>query len=174
MKPVIIALLCICTACTTFAQSYRTPAGIRLGTEIGLTVQQLVFDRWTVEGLFHSRVKTDEVAIAILMEKHHKLLFRRVNFYVGGGIHKGWNTSTEETYGDPAGVSGIAGAEITLGNVNLSWDFQPAFNIFGGDRFVESQTAISIRYVFLKRKKKKINWKFWEKKDKGKKKKKRK
>ncbi|MEM9921912.1 MAG: hypothetical protein AAF990_27655 [Bacteroidota bacterium] len=155
------------------AQKYRTAAGIRLGTEIGLTLQQHVKDKITLEGIFQTRIKTKEIKLTVLGERHYKLLGKRMNFYLGAGVHKGWNTDTEATFGDPAGVTGVGGIELTLNRLNLSWDFQPAVNVVGGDRLFVSQSAVSLRYVFIKPKKKKINWKFWKKKDSKSKKKKR-
>jgi hypothetical protein len=64
----------------------------------------------------------------------------------------------------------VFGAEITLGRLNISYDFKPAMNVSGGAQRFYYQTGVSLRYVLLKRKwkvfkkKKDINWKFWEKK----------
>lgn len=162
MNKIIIFVILLVGAQLSNAQGYRLAGGIRLGTEIGLTAKQKVWDNTTIEGIFQSKVKTDEINFTFLYARHYNLIFKRINFYLGLGAHKGWNTSTSETYGDPSGVTGIAGAEITLGKVNISWDYKPAVNIWGGDQLFESQTGLSLRYVFIKKKKKKINWRFWE------------
>ena len=169
------ALLLICSfffASLLSAQSYRTAAGVRLGTGIGLSIQQKVMDKTTLEGILQSKLKSDELSLTLLLERHHNLLTRRLNFYVGGGVHKSWYTNTGEvtTKEQAAGISGIAGVEFTPGRLSVSWDYKPALNVWGGDQFFDSQTAVSLRYVFVKRKKKKINWKFWKKNNKKKKK----
>ena len=147
------------------AQSYKTAGGIRLGTGIGMTVKHEIFKKTTLEGILQNRKRTDETSLTLLMEQHHNILFRRVNMYMGAGLHKGWRGGVDEVeIKDPFGVTGIVGIEFTPGRLNLSWDYKPAINIVGGTRKFESQTAISLRYVFVKRKKKKINWKFWKKK----------
>ncbi|MEO1518653.1 MAG: hypothetical protein AAFV95_26805 [Bacteroidota bacterium] len=174
MKRIILSIIGLLFFCNLgLAQKYRTAAGIRLGTEIGLSVQQLIRDKTTLEAIFQTRVKTNEIKLTLLGERHYRLLGKRMNFYVGGGVHKGWNTRTEDDFGDPAGLTGVGGVELTLDRLNISWDFQPAVNVVGGDRVFVSQSAISLRYVFVKAKKKKFNWKFWKKKDSSKKRKRR-
>lgn len=148
------------------AQSYKTVAGIRLGTGVGMTIKHEIFKKTTLEGILQHRNRTNETTASLLIEQHHNVISRRINFYLGGGLHKGWdNTIREVEQKDPFGLTGIVGIEFTPGRLNLSWDYKPAINLVGGDRKFESQSAISLRYVFVKRKKKKINWKFWKKKD---------
>jgi hypothetical protein len=96
---------------------------------------------------------------------------------MGGGLHKGWLTNTDEvSYKDPFGIDFIAGIEFTMARINLSWDFKPAVNLIGGEKTIYSQSGLSLRYVIAKKplfegknkkkrrkKDKKFNWKFWEK-----------
>lgn len=155
----------------SFSQKYRTAAGIRLGNSFGLTAQQKIGKQATIEGIFQVPLRAnDDAKLTFLYEEHRKLIGKRLNFYFGAGVHKGWAASKEDP--DPAGVSLIAGAEISLGNLVISTDYKPSINALSGVRFYESESAVSLRYIFVKPKKKKINWKFWQKKDKGKKKKK--
>ena len=146
---------------TVNAQSYRTAAGMRLGTDWGITIQQKIYKDITLEGIFQSSLKRDELGVTLLVEKHNRLISRRFNFYVGGGVHKSWVTDEDLEYGAPAGVTIILGAELTIARLNLSWDFKPAVNIWGGEQTFYSQTGISLRYVFIKKKKR--DWKFWKK-----------
>ena len=161
------------------AQSYNTAFGLRMGTEWGFTAKQRVLKHTTIEGIFQSSLKREEIMLTVLGEQHFRLLTRRFNVYLGGGFHKGWRT-TEPQYDDagnlindyenPFGLTLIGGAEITLGRLNISYDFKPAINLSGGSSPFYYQTGISLRYVLFKRKwrpfkkKKKFNWKFWEKK----------
>ncbi|MFN7119185.1 MAG: hypothetical protein ACK4TA_20470 [Saprospiraceae bacterium] len=163
------------------AQSYNTAAGMRLGTDWGLTVQQRVAKKTTIEALLQSSLQREEVLLTVLGEQHFPILTRRFNIYYGGGFHKGWiNESNDqaEPYKDPFGLTFIGGLEFSIGRINLSYDFKPAINISGGERNFYTQTGLSLRYILIKRdtnifgadkknknrrKSRGINWKFWEK-----------
>jgi hypothetical protein len=147
----------------TNAQRYRTAAGVRLGSNFGISVQQKVFKYATIEGIFQAPLRnTDAAIITVLYEEHRKLIGKRLNFYYGAGVHKGWASNSENL--NPSGISLIAGVEMSLDRLNLSMDYKPVLNTFSGDRFLESQSALTLRYIFIKQKKKKRNWKFWQKK----------
>jgi len=135
-----------------FAQSYTTAAGMRLGTEWGLTVQQRILDRATIEGIFQSSLQREEVTITALFEHHNPLISRRLNFYAGGGLHKGWTTNKISWYKNPFGFTLIAGLEFTIARLALSYDFKPAFNLSGGEKRFYLQTGVSLRYVFITQK----------------------
>lgn len=156
-------ILCLLAPWLLSAQAYRTAGGIRIGTDRGITVQQKVFDQTTAELIIQSSLRREETNVTLLLERHKRLISKRFNFYYGVGLHKGWVTETESSYDNPSGITGIMGAEMTFGRLNLSWDYKPAINIKGGDRSFYSQSGISLRYVLVKKKKKKINLKFWEK-----------
>lgn len=172
------------------AQSYNTALGIRLGTDWGISVQQRVGKLTTLEGIVQSSRQREEATVSLLGEQHFPLISRRLNVYAGGGLHYGWLNEEEsdsgEKYKNPFGLTGIAGAELSLGRFNLSYDFKPAINITGGKHTIYPQTAISLRYVIVKRpwlnadaknKRQKqrerdrrrrqkdgggVNWRFWE------------
>lgn len=159
------------------AQSYITAGGLRVGGGIGLSLQQRLAKRLTVEGIIQTQGKRDEVLATALLEKHIPIITKHFNIYGGAGIHKGWSTisdRTDESYVNPFGLTFVGGIEMTLGRINLSYDFKPALNLVGGTQFIYPQSAISVRYVFIKdkifdkkkKKKKKqnesFNWKFWE------------
>jgi len=145
------------------AQAYRTAGGIRLGTDWGFTLQQKVFDQTTIEMIIQSSFKREETNLTLLLEQHKRLLSKRFNFYYGAGFHKVWITEKDLEYDAPAGVTFITGAEMTIGRLNISWDFKPAVNIWGGENTFYTQSGLSLRYVLVKKKKRKINFKFWEK-----------
>lgn len=169
-------------------QSYDLTAGMRLGTDWGISSQLRVAKKTTAEFIVQSSLQREEVIITALAEQHSPLLSRRFNFYAGGGVHKGWSSASDETQAieDPFGLTLIAGAEMTLFRLNISWDFKPAINIVGGEKKVYTQTGVSLRYVMVKknqfkknRKRKQrqrrrqerrenrqgFNWKFWQKKE---------
>ncbi len=169
------------------AQSYNTALGIRLGTDWGITAQQRVGKLTTIEGIVQSSRQREEAMLTLIGEQHFPLISRRLNVYAGGGLHMGWLneeiTDSGEKYKNPFGLTGIAGAELSLGRFNLSYDFKPAINISGGRHTIYPQTGISLRYVIVKRpwlngndknkrkrqrerRRKKdgngFNWRFWE------------
>lgn len=173
-------LFLVCTFCVigfSYGQSYNTVGGVRVGTEYGVTFKQRIDKRITLEGILQKGRTRNETTATVLAEKHFPLISRRLNFYLGIGAHKGWINDELILHDDPIGVTGIGGLEITFKNVNVSFDYKPAYNVSGGIDNLSSQSALSLRYVFVKRKtkvKKFIEdekWKFW-KKEKGTKRKK--
>lgn len=182
MKKILCLSIALLSVYFVQAQGYNIAGGIRMGTDWGITGKYRFDKKLTVEAIIQSSASKskDETMITALVEQHNPLIGKRFNFYTGAGLHKGWNNTVingESTYKDPFGVSAIAGIEFNLGKMNVSWDFKPAFNLIGGDRKMYTQSGISLRYVFEKRPlferknkkkkdkdKKKINWKFWEKK----------
>lgn len=181
MKQLLIISIAFLSSFSLAAQGYNIAGGIRMGTDWGITGKYRFDKKATIEGIIQSAASNnkDEVIITVLAEKHNPLISKRFNFYTGAGLHKGWNNTVngETTYKNPFGVTAIAGIEFNLGRTNVSWDFKPAFNLVGGERKMYTQSGISLRYVFEKRPlferknkkkknkdKKKINWKFWEKK----------
>lgn len=175
MKRVAIIIFSLLSVGSLDAQSYNTAFGLRMGTEWGFTVQQRILKRTTLELIAQSSLEREEFTLTLLGEEHFPILTKRLNVYLGGGFHKGWGNKSsfapedgsENTYTNPYGITMIAGAEITLGRLNISYDFKPAVNLEGGARGFYFQTGVSLRYVIIRKRwklfKKKINWRFWEK-----------
>lgn len=133
------------------AQKYTTAIGARLGKGIGLTVQQAVFPQWTVEGILAHRKGQNLTHYALMLEHHRNLLGKRLNFYLGAGFQGAiLDQVIEDAYDPPKGVAGVVGLEFTIKRLNLSFDFQPEYNITGGTRAFESTSALSLRYVLVK------------------------
>jgi len=156
------------------AQKYTTAGGIRIGSDFGITVQQSLWDNYTLEGIVQKGLFSKVTSVSALFEQHHKLISKGTNFYVGGGPHMGFYstvkaTDKEEAYKpkNAVGLTLIGGLEFRLGKTLLSFDYKPAFNIVGGTEFINGQAAISLRYIFIKahKQKKEQKWKFWQKKD---------
>jgi hypothetical protein len=158
----IVAIVGLFT-CLGFGQSYNTAIGMRIGTEWGLTVRQRVVNNYAAELILQSSLQRAETQLTILGISHKPLISRRFNFYYGLGFHKGWADQLDVTYEDPLGMDFIAGLELTIGRLNLSYDYKPAINFVGGASTFYSQTGISLRYVVGKRDKY-----FWEQKGKKK------
>lgn len=140
------------------AQSYDAALGLRLGTEWGVTAQvrlPFVQKNFVGEAILQSSLQRDEGLFTLLGKQHRPLLSRRLNLFYGAGLHTGWNNEIDAESGQkasgPFGVTGVVGAEMTIGKVNLSYDFKPAVNLSGGNSVLYTQTAVSVRYVIAKR-----------------------
>lgn len=170
MKYLLIVLAFLVGSHTLDAQSYNTAAGLRLGSGVGLSVNQRVANKTTLEGILNSRLKKDQLTATVLVKQHFPILFKRFNIYTGMGVHKGWYTSApaegEIAYENPFGVSLMGGAEISLGRFNISYDYKPSFNITGGEKAFQSETSVSLRYILMKRPTKFDKWKKKRKKKK--------
>jgi len=141
------ALLLVLFARPAAAQKYITAAGVRLGgSNYGLTVQQLVASRVTIEGI--AGLGQREYSGTVLGEYHFGILGPSLNYYFGAGGHLGHNKDT----GGFSGLDGIVGVEYKVAflPVALSFDFKPSLE-FGNDDYARFPTAFSIRYVFIKR-----------------------
>ena len=163
-----LIILFLLVAQSIWAQSYRTAAGLRLGTGkgsgIALSVQQRVGKYSTIEGIYQPNFGDSESALDLIYEFHNKILFKRFNIYTGGGLHKDWRPVDHENV-DRAhfGIVGIMGGEITFKKLNVSWDYKPSYSMVGGDPIFSHDSAITLRVILVKQKKRKIKWKFWEK-----------
>jgi hypothetical protein len=140
-----------------FAQSYDLALGLRLGTEWGATAKlrlPLIDENFTLETILQSSLVREEGMFSLVGAQHFPVITRRLNLYAGGGLHAGWTTKAADgatSPANPVGITGIIGGELTLGRVNVSYDFKPAINLRGGENTVYSQTGISLRYAIAKR-----------------------
>jgi len=160
------------------SQAYTTAVGVRFGKGFGMTLNQVFAPGWTMEGIISHRRTSNSTHYVLLAEHHRKLLGRRLNFYLGGGIQgASFDHLDPDSPDNPFGLAAVVGIDFTIRRLNFSFDFQPHYNLKGGFRDFSSDSALSLRYVIIKRikrkKKKNINWKFWEKDDNKKKKKRR-
>ncbi|MBF9143683.1 hypothetical protein [Hymenobacter properus] len=141
-------LLLVVSAQPAAAQKYRTAAGLRSGGgSYGLTVQQLVLPKTTLEGL--GMLAERERSATLLAERHFGILGPSLNYYFGAGGHFG----THKDDGNFWGFDGMIGAEykIPFARIVLSFDFKPTIEFHSADwnRF---PTAFSVRYIILKQK----------------------
>jgi hypothetical protein len=152
-----------------FGQRYKTAAGIRIDNGLNLTVQQYITNGWTAEGILHTSIASEDLGITLLAEKHHKILFRGLNFYSGAGVHYyGLNNNPREgevVEKNVFGASFIGGVEMSLGKINLAVDWKPELHLSGEVRpFDWNGASLSVRYIIAKRERKKIkDWKIWDK-----------
>ncbi|RZL14283.1 MAG: hypothetical protein EOO62_05860 [Hymenobacter sp.] len=135
-------------ACPAAAQKYNTALGARLGGgNYGLTLQQRVASRVTIEGI--AGLGQREYSGTVLGEYHFGILGPSLNYYFGAGGHLGNNKDT----GRFSGLDGLVGVEYKVAflPIALSFDFKPTLE-FSGDDYARFPTAFSIRYVLIKRK----------------------
>ncbi len=150
----ILSILLITSFASSFlsAQSYDFAGGLRLGTGIGFTFKYQPIKKMTLEAIMSAPLKEEEVRFSLLAARHNHLITRGFNFYLGGGVMKGFNTQEEPDYDDPFAVLAIMGAEFNISRLNISYDVIPSYNVVGGKKDFEIQTGVSIRYVFDKKK----------------------
>ena len=131
------------------AQKYRTAAGLRSdGTNYGLTIQQLILPKTTLEGL--GMVAPRERSATLLAERHFGILGPSLNYYFGAGGHVG----SHKDDGIFWGFDGLIGAEykIAFSPFVISLDFKPTIE-YGSADWNRFPTAFSVRYIFVKKKK---------------------
>lgn len=139
----------------TYGQHYKTALGIRLGRQIGVTLQQNIGEKKTLEAIIAGSNNSPVVNIVALGERHFNFATRRMNLYAGLGPNVGILREKKVDYSNTFGVSLIGGAEITVKRLNFSVDFMPTANLLKGksqDRF-DSYIGLSARYVIVEREK---------------------
>ncbi len=147
-KILLLFLIAMISGLPAAAQRYKTAAGVRIGSEdFGLTVQQKILEKTTVEGLLLFGPR--QVTATVLGERHFPMLGQRLNYYVGGGVHGGHL----KDYGTIYGLDAIGGIEYKINGlpILISGDIKPAFHLkhenwfnFGG--------GFSLRYVIIREK----------------------
>ncbi|MDQ3102131.1 MAG: hypothetical protein M3R08_12140 [Bacteroidota bacterium] len=132
------------------AQKYITAGGVRFETDrLGFTVKHRILPITTLEAIAMGSAR--EISGHLLAQQHFPLLGKRLNIYVGGGLHGG----DHKDQGSYFGIDLITGIEYKVNALPLllSFDFKPAIHINYEDWLTPS-TAFSLRYVFVKEKKK--------------------
>ncbi|MBL7827057.1 MAG: hypothetical protein JNJ57_10530 [Saprospiraceae bacterium] len=176
VAPIAFVLLFV-VANQAVAQKYKTAAGVRFDRGFNLTIQQYIKNGWTAEGILHTPLIGNYMGATVMAEKHHKILFRGINFYTGFGGHYYWEKDIDRTTAEGpaqnvAGLTGIAGLEFTVGRLNLSVDWKPELHLAGtSDKsFSWNGAAVSARYIIEKRERRKVkDWKVWDRFGKNKK-----
>lgn len=132
------------------AQKYRTAVGLRLGSgNYGFTAQQRILEKTTLEGIATLRAR--EVTGTVLIERHFPILGPSLNYYAGVGGHAG----SHKDFGAVGGFDVVVGAEWKLPIMRLlvGFDFKPSVEL-NNDEWFRFPTAVSVRYVLIKEKKK--------------------
>lgn len=131
------------------AQKYRTAAGLRSdGNNYGLTIQQAVLPKTTLEGL--AMLAPRERSATLLAQRHFGILGPSLNYYLGAGAHVGRHKDDGAFWG----FDGIIGAEYKIAFLPfvLSLDFKPTIE-YGSADWNRFPTAFSVRYILVKKRK---------------------
>ena len=153
----IFALIAHVTIQTAFAQSYDLAAGVRLGSDVGVSVKMrapLIDENFTGEFIVQSSLERAEGQVALIGAQHLPLITRRLNLYTGIGAHVGWLENDPDRavdYKAPVGVSFIGGAEVNFKRFSISLDYRPVLNLSGGEKTFYSTSAFTLRYIAVKR-----------------------
>lgn len=167
MKKIVVLILILASSGVMLnAQHYLLAAGISAGNGFGISVQGRLYKHASLEMLYKPTMFENPNSLSLVYKKHLSLITDRFNIYGGAGLIQNWNEkiSTEDILSNNGGLKAVLGAELTLGRYNVSWDFSPELFIWGqkSGRF-DSGSAITVRYVLIKPKTKKLNLKFWKK-----------
>ncbi len=151
LKLCVALLLWAIQLTTVRAQGYNTALGLRVGSAAGISLVQRVGNHVSVEAFAVNRFLTDAYTLTLVGRRHIPLVLKRVNVFVGAGLHKGWNYEDRTRRGNPFGFDIQAGAEVAFGRINVSYDFVPQINVTGGVFPFRLTSAVGLRYVIDKR-----------------------
>ena len=159
MKPLAAFLFLMITALCVNAQmnegsDYKTALGVKVYPG-AITLKHFIANNRAVEGLGY--ISSDGFRLTGLYELHYDITsVQGLKWYVGGGGHVGvWSDTWKTRYptrndGLAIGVDGVLGLDykITGAPLNLSFDWQPSFNLIGHNYFEGGWGGIGIRYTF--------------------------
>jgi hypothetical protein len=120
---------------------YKTALGVKVYPG-AVTVKHFLNNNAAVEGLYELHYGLGDV--------------EGLKWYVGGGGHVGiWSDSWKNKYptregGLAIGVDGVLGLDYKIKGapLNLSFDWQPSFNIIGYNYFEGGWGGLGVRYTF--------------------------
>ena len=133
---------------------YKTAIGVKVYPG-AVTVKHFLSDGKAIEGLGY--LSSDGFRVTGLYELHYNLGdVPGLKWYVGGGGHLGiWSDSWKNKYptreaGMAIGVDGILGLDYKIQGapLNLSFDWQPSFNLIGYNYFEGGWGGLAVRYTF--------------------------
>lgn len=127
------------------AQAYRTSVGARFDDNAtGFSIAQKVGRKVTLEGIW-LRDDFEFQQGYLLAKRHFGFARRRFNFYVGGGVHAGFDPE----YVGFTGYDLIGGAELTLWRLTVAADVKPEWD-FGSNQYIGLNPSVSVRFALLR------------------------
>ena len=142
------------SAQTNLGSSYKTALGVKVYPG-AVTVKHFTGANTALEGLGY--ISSDGFRLTGLYELHYPLgSVDGLQWYVGGGGHLGiWSDTWKNRYptregGMALGVDGVLGIDYKIKDapLNLSFDWQPSFNVIGYNYFEGGWGGLAIRYTF--------------------------
>ena len=142
------------SAQTNLGSSYKTALGVKVDPG-AVTVKHFTGANTALEGLGY--ISSDGFRLTGLYELHYPLgSVDGLQWYVGGGGHLGiWSDTWKNRYptregGMALGVDGVLGIDYKIKDapLNLSFDWQPSFNVIGYNYFEGGWGGLAIRYTF--------------------------
>ena len=133
---------------------YKTALGVKVYPG-AISVKHFFKTNTAFEGLGY--ISSDGFRLTGLYELHYQLgNVEGLKWYIGGGGHLGiWSDAWKTRYptregGLAIGVDGVIGLDYKIQGVplNLSFDWQPSFNLIGYHYFEGGWGGLGIRYTF--------------------------
>lgn len=139
---------------TAIGQKYNALAGVRISNDVNIVFVQRLFDKYTLEARIGTGITSAEQRYVLLMSRHYPLLSRRFNIFLGAGGFYSHTGSLSETQHVNTGIALNAGAELTLGRLSISLDYQPLLTVpqKSSAPLLQTSSGLSLRYVLVKRK----------------------
>ena len=133
---------------------YKTALGVKVYPG-AVSVKHFIQPNVALEGLGY--ISSDGFRLTGLYELHYSLGdVEGLKWYIGGGGHMGiWSDSWKTKYptreaGLAIGIDGVIGVDYKIKGapLNLSFDWQPSFNIIGYKYFEGGWGGQGVRYTF--------------------------
>jgi hypothetical protein len=133
---------------------YQTSLGVKVYPG-AVTVKHFIQPNVALEGLGY--FSSDGFRLTGLYELHYNLGdVEGLKWYIGGGAHMGiWSDDWKTKYptrnaGLAIGIDGVIGVDYKVKGapLNLSFDWQPSFNIIGYNYFEGGWGGLGVRYTF--------------------------
>jgi hypothetical protein len=136
------------------SSEYRTALGVKVYPG-AITLKHFFQPNKAVEALGY--ISSDGFRLTGLYELHNDITsIEGLKWYIGGGAHVGiWSDTWKTKYptrngGLAIGVDGVIGLDYKIQGVplNLSFDWQPSFNLIGYNYFEGGWGGLGLRYTF--------------------------
>jgi len=157
-----LSALLLCMMITVFYANAQMNDGPDYKTSIGVkvypgavSVKHFFKPNTAIEGLGY--ISSDGFRLTGLYEQHFDFAnVEGLKWYVGGGAHVGiWSDNWKTKYptrqaGMAIGIDGVIGLDYKISGapLNLSFDWQPSFNLIGYNYFEGGWGGLGIRYTF--------------------------
>jgi len=156
LKKIFLSFLIIGFSISVFGQKYNTVGGIRIADDFGISFAQRIANKSTVELNIQPGTFAGHEMISLLAKQHYPLLTKRFNFFMGAGVYSRKVPSVYIDDPQSTKTKGLAftfGAEFSIGNLNISTDYQPlvTFNKNDSNQRFYTTSGFSLRYIFIKR-----------------------